>query len=85
MNCDTCGYRVALPGFGDKAGQPQTPHHHPDDSAGHAQPRADRLGLGHGTDGPAVSRLSRLITQRNEPWKPRCVLCAKSPDTSCHP
>lgn len=31
MNCDTCAYRIALPGFADKVGQPQTPHHHPDD------------------------------------------------------
>jgi sirohydrochlorin cobaltochelatase len=31
MNCDTCIYRVALPGFADRVGAPQTPHHHPDD------------------------------------------------------
>jgi len=31
MNCDTCAYRVALPGFADKVGRPQVPHHHPDD------------------------------------------------------
>ena len=31
MNCDTCAYRVALPGFGDKLGRPQVPHHHPDE------------------------------------------------------
>ena len=39
MNCDTCAYRVLLPGFEDKLGAPQTPHHHPDDPAvghGHA-------------------------------------------------
>jgi sirohydrochlorin cobaltochelatase len=36
MNCDTCAYRVALPGFADKVGRPQVPHHHPDDDeAGH--------------------------------------------------
>lgn len=35
MNCDTCAYRVALPGFTDKVGHPQTPHHHPDDPAHH--------------------------------------------------
>jgi sirohydrochlorin cobaltochelatase len=41
MNCDTCAYRVLLPGFADKLGAPQTPHHHPDDPAhGH--------GHGHG-------------------------------------
>lgn len=45
MNCDTCAYRVALPGFEDKQGAPQTPHDHPDDPAhphGH--------GHGHGHD-----------------------------------
>ena len=37
MNCDTCAYRVALPGFEDKVGAPQTPHDHPDDPThGHA-------------------------------------------------
>ena len=36
MNCDTCAYRIAMPGFADKVGQAQTPHHHPHDvSAGH--------------------------------------------------
>jgi sirohydrochlorin cobaltochelatase len=35
MNCDTCAYRVLLPGFEDKLGAPQTPHHHPDDPAAH--------------------------------------------------
>jgi sirohydrochlorin cobaltochelatase len=29
MNCDTCAYRVALPGFTDKVGRPQIPHYHP--------------------------------------------------------
>ncbi len=47
MNCDTCAYRVLLPGFEDKLGAPQTPHHHPEDPAhGH--------GHGHGNGrGPA--------------------------------
>lgn len=31
MNCDTCMYRVALPGFEGRLGAPQVPHHHPDD------------------------------------------------------
>ncbi|HUR52282.1 MAG TPA: CbiX/SirB N-terminal domain-containing protein, partial [Mycobacteriales bacterium] len=31
MNCDTCAYRVLMPGFEDKVGRPQTPHDHPDD------------------------------------------------------
>lgn len=35
MNCDTCAYRVALPGFADKLRAPQTPHHHPDDPSHH--------------------------------------------------
>ncbi|MFC4911378.1 sirohydrochlorin chelatase [Actinomadura gamaensis] len=40
MNCDTCVYRIAMPGFEDRVGAPQTPHHHPDDPSGH--------GHGHG-------------------------------------
>ncbi|MEU7301163.1 sirohydrochlorin chelatase [Streptomyces sp. NPDC007206] len=31
MNCDSCVYRIALPGFEDKVGLPQQPHYHPDD------------------------------------------------------
>ena len=31
MNCDTCAYRIAMPGFAHMVGRPQTPHHHPDD------------------------------------------------------
>ena len=48
MNCDTCAYRVLLPGFEDKLGAAQTPHHHPDDPThghghghGHGHPRVD--------------------------------------------
>lgn len=46
MNCDTCAYRVLLPGFEDKHHAPQTPHHHPDDPAhrhghGHAGVHGD--------------------------------------------
>ena len=55
MNCDTCAYRVALPGFGDKVGAPQTPHDHPDDPAhshghghGHGEPHAQGHGEPHG-------------------------------------
>lgn len=47
MNCDTCIYRVALPGHEHRVGTPQTPHDHPDDRA---QPHAhhhDR-GRSHG-------------------------------------
>jgi sirohydrochlorin cobaltochelatase len=45
MNCDTCAYRVLLPGFEDKLGAPQTPHHHPDDPThghGHGHVEAAR-------------------------------------------
>jgi sirohydrochlorin cobaltochelatase len=35
MNCDTCAYRVALPGFAGKVGRPQTPHFHPDEADHH--------------------------------------------------
>lgn len=38
--CDTCLYRVALPGFAHRVGTPQTPHDHPDDPVG--------VGHGHG-------------------------------------
>lgn len=31
MNCDTCVYRVAMPGFEGRVGAPQTPHDHPHD------------------------------------------------------
>jgi sirohydrochlorin cobaltochelatase len=33
MNCDTCIYRAAMPGFVDRVGQRQRPHHHPDDAS----------------------------------------------------
>ena len=33
MNCDTCIYRAAMPGFVDRVGQPQRPHDHPDDAS----------------------------------------------------
>lgn len=35
MNCDTCVYRIALPGFEDKVGLAQQPHFHPDDDGHH--------------------------------------------------
>ena len=31
MNCDTCVYRIAMPGFEDRVGAEQRPHDHPDD------------------------------------------------------
>jgi sirohydrochlorin cobaltochelatase len=48
MNCDTCAYRVALPGFEAKVGAPQTPHDHPDDPAhphGHGHGSHDHVHL----------------------------------------
>ena len=33
MNCDTCVYRIEMPGHEHRVGQPQRPHHHPDDPA----------------------------------------------------
>ncbi|MEO6712768.1 MAG: sirohydrochlorin chelatase [Mycobacteriales bacterium] len=33
MNCDTCIYRIALPGFDEKVGAAQAPHDHPADRA----------------------------------------------------
>ncbi|MDH6571278.1 sirohydrochlorin cobaltochelatase [Streptomyces sp. SAI-117] len=35
MNCDSCVYRIAMPGFEDKVGQAQQPHFHPDDDGHH--------------------------------------------------
>jgi sirohydrochlorin cobaltochelatase len=43
MNCDTCAYRVAMPGFVGKVGMPQRPHDHPDDPLsghGHGHPHS---------------------------------------------
>ncbi|SEG55722.1 sirohydrochlorin cobaltochelatase [Thermomonospora echinospora] len=48
MNCDTCVYRIALPGFEDRVGAPQTPHHHPDDPAhGHGHAHGPAHGHAH--------------------------------------
>lgn len=46
MNCDTCAYRVAMPGFTSKLGRPQAPHQHPDDGHwhGHGEPAGARHG-----------------------------------------
>ena len=39
MNCDTCVYRISLPGFEAKVGAPQRPHDHPHDPGGsHSHP-----------------------------------------------
>ncbi|MCX4583024.1 sirohydrochlorin chelatase [Streptomyces sp. NBC_01481] len=42
MNCDSCVYRIAMPGFEDKVGAPQRPHFHPADD-GHG-PSHDQHG-----------------------------------------
>jgi sirohydrochlorin cobaltochelatase len=43
MHCDTCVYRIAMPGFEHKVGQAQTPHDHPDDPThGHGHAHAHR-------------------------------------------
>jgi sirohydrochlorin cobaltochelatase len=34
MNCDTCVYRIPMPGFEARVGMPQAPHDHPHDEAG---------------------------------------------------
>ncbi|MGC5362668.1 sirohydrochlorin chelatase [Streptomyces sp. DT24] len=38
MNCDSCVYRIAMPGFEDKVGLVQQPHFHPDDDGHHHHP-----------------------------------------------
>lgn len=45
MNCDTCIYRVAMPGFDERVGQPQRPHHHPADGAHEHHDRHDHSGV----------------------------------------
>ena len=45
MNCDTCAYRVLMPGFEAKLGAAQTPHDHPDDPT-HAHGHAHAHGHG---------------------------------------
>lgn len=53
MNCDTCVYRIAMPGFEDKVGTPQQPHHHPDDPGhhhGHGHGPGHDHSHGHGHD-----------------------------------
>lgn len=59
MNCDTCAYRVPMPGFADKVGRPQAPHFHPADAhdhvhAGPAPPPARPPGRA----APAASQIS---------------------------
>ncbi|MGW2688398.1 sirohydrochlorin chelatase [Streptomyces sp. NPDC001414] len=46
MNCDSCVYRIAMPGFEDKVGLPQQPHFHPDDD-GHGHGHHHHGGHAH--------------------------------------
>ena len=43
MNCDVCVYRIAMPGFEHRVGQPQHPHDHPQDHP-HPHPQAHAHG-----------------------------------------
>ncbi|WP_320779834.1 sirohydrochlorin chelatase [Streptomyces sp. CRN 30] len=47
MNCDSCVYRIALPGFEDKVGLPQQPHFHPDDDGDHGHHHGHHGEHGH--------------------------------------
>jgi sirohydrochlorin cobaltochelatase len=48
MNCDTCLYRISLPGNEMRVGAPQRPHHHPDDPAdGHSHDHSHLPPIGH--------------------------------------
>jgi len=47
MNCDVCKYRVALPGFADQVGQPQTSDHHHGLRGAHHDPRGHGHEHGH--------------------------------------
>ncbi|MCG5439794.1 uroporphyrinogen-III C-methyltransferase [Micromonospora foliorum] len=56
MNCDTCAYRVLMPGFADKVGRPQRPHDHPDDPVGHHHHHGhDHHDHNHGHDHGSVA------------------------------
>ncbi|MFI6255629.1 uroporphyrinogen-III C-methyltransferase [Micromonospora zamorensis] len=54
MNCDTCAYRVLMPGFADKVGRPQRPHDHPDDPVGHHHHHGHEHGHAHDHGSVAV-------------------------------
>ncbi|PSO47794.1 MAG: hypothetical protein BRC32_03745 [Actinobacteria bacterium QS_8_72_14] len=54
-SCDTCVYRVAMPGFEDRVGSPLQPHHHPDDPATHDHgPVESPVGPHHHPHDPAT-------------------------------
>lgn len=46
MNCDSCVYRIAMPGFEHKVGAAQAPHHHPDED-GHEHHHDHHSSHGH--------------------------------------
>ena len=81
MNCDTCAYRIAMPGFADKVGRAQTPHHHPDDDHphAHAHPRdldlvdrpRDRVDLRHHGDTELAAGLVDLAVNVRRPEPPQ--------------
>jgi sirohydrochlorin cobaltochelatase len=48
MNCDTCAYRIAMPGVEAKVGAPQRPHDHPDDRTHDGHGSHGSHGHGHG-------------------------------------
>ncbi|MFD9791683.1 sirohydrochlorin chelatase [Streptomyces sp. NPDC059070] len=47
MNCDSCVYRIALPGFEDKVGLAQQPHFHPDEDGPHHHPHGSHAHAHH--------------------------------------
>jgi sirohydrochlorin cobaltochelatase len=47
MNCDVCVYRIAMPGFEHRVGEPQHPHDHPHDHV-HDFPRPHPQAHAHG-------------------------------------
>jgi sirohydrochlorin cobaltochelatase len=47
MNCDVCVYRIAMPGFEHRVGEPQHPHDHPRDH-GHDFPHPHPQARAHG-------------------------------------
>ncbi|MFL6111673.1 MAG: sirohydrochlorin chelatase [Catenulispora sp.] len=47
MNCDTCVYRIAMPGFEHRVGAVQAPHHHPDED-GHEHHHSHSHAHSHG-------------------------------------
>lgn len=61
-NCDTCVYRVALPGFADRVGLPQTLHEHPDDPGTHGHSHGHTHGHDHHDDHPHTHAAAGSVT-----------------------